>query len=140
MNLLAKTFLRSAPWDEFAAECAAKIPHDNPTGHAFEIADGVKKGEYHLLHVVREENSEPVGIVVFDITQGDGKELHIFASYAREPGVDLTMRHLPDLDKIAVKLGCKSIRFHTVRPGLVIKACEYGYRASEVILRKNVSL
>lgn len=137
MTATGKTALRFAVWDEFAQQCARRIPHDDPIAFADPLAQKVKEGRYAVFQVVQGET--PIGVVVYDIQEKNGRELVIIAAYAQAPHFDLTGLHLPDVEAHARHLGCCSIRFHTIRPGLVAKALKQNFRVSEFILRKNVS-
>lgn len=66
-----------------------------------------------------------------------GAEFVIVAAVGRLPGVDLTASCLPALEGVARKLGCRGLRFHTDRPGLVAKARRFGYRPHTTVVRKR---
>ena len=70
----------------------------------------------------------------------DGKELFIAAlkSVKTNYDLDLSVSTLADLTEVAKHHKCEYIRFHTFRPGLVVKALEHGFLPTEFILRKKL--
>ncbi|WP_299394634.1 hypothetical protein [Pelagibius sp.] len=79
-----------------------------------------------------------VGTVLLRYEQLDkGREMVIVAAagYSR---ADLVALFLPRLETIARLYGCRSVRFHTVRAGLVRKAQRRGYAPVDIVLRKVV--
>ncbi len=123
--------------DELLAESQAAIPFDNPTGFADWILREVSSG--NLLQVVMRIDGENVGTLTYCITGDTFKELLITSAFIKFAPVNL----LPIVDTfstvIAKRANCKFIRFHTVRKGLIkIALKDYGYKVSEIVLRKTL--
>jgi hypothetical protein len=114
-----------------------RIPFDDPTLWKDYLSRGVKSGQYKCARI--EHNGVEKGIAVFAIDQCAKREFVVVAVYCDPiPGVDVTAyvgRMAFDLAK-AEK--CTSVRFHTMRPGLIMKAQKLGYRVAEVVLRKEL--
>lgn len=93
-------------------------------------------GEASLYRLV--EDGRRIGILVCRVDEGRARELVLVAAFCE--GSRPFARELAQAaDHVARTLGCVSIRFHTVRPGAArIAAEEFGYRLTEVVLRKNV--
>lgn len=126
-----------APWDEQAAAWSKLIPHDWPGENDKILAEAVAAGTAELFQVTRD--GKAVGIVVTEVDHGfNPPELLVRAAYARD--MKPCALELGDLlDGIAKSKGCGTVRFHTMRGGLIAKARAHGWQISEVILRKNVS-
>jgi len=67
-----------------------------------------------------------------------GEEAVIVAAASRAPRGDLTRHVLPGIEALARAVGCRSVRFHTGRPGLGRKAESIGYRLAETVYRKDL--
>jgi hypothetical protein len=82
-------------------------------------------------------NPENLAILAYEII---GTELLIVAlkSIKTNSDIDLSVECTKEAEKIGREKGCKYIRFHTFRPGLVVKALEQGYLPAEFILRKKL--
>lgn len=113
------------------------ITHDAPHDLAAELVDDIRRGRATLAHIDRD--GARVGFLVYTV---DAPELVIHAAF----GPDGRARLLPDLigpeatvvDDLATSHACRSVRFHTTRPGLVNRALACGFRISEVVLRREV--
>lgn len=137
LELLARVVLEPALWDAHADAWARLIPHDFPGSHAENLLDLVTRGAAQLCRLVTPSGC--VGFVVFDVEESKGcpPELVILAASGRD-GTDLTEAMGPAFERIGAKHGCRTIRFHTMRPGLIKKARSLGYRVSEVIMRRDL--
>jgi hypothetical protein len=95
-----------------------------------------ESGEAQLYRLI--EDGRRVGMLVCKVDEGAARELVLVAAFCA--GSESFSRDLGRAaEVIARQRGCVSIRFHTVRPALArIAADEFGYRLSEIILRKNV--
>lgn len=131
--------MRPANWDAQAEAWSRRIPRDVPGRYEEELAAKVSRGAAHLAHV--ETDAGLAGIIVYSVARvGSERELLIIAAFGGQDRRDLTAEVLPEIEKLAVRMECKTVRFHTMRPGLIEKTTAQGFRISEVILRKTVSL
>lgn len=76
------------------------------------------------------------GIVGAFVLRVDGDEGVIMAAAGELRAVSLVPLLLPHIENKFI--ACKSIRFHTSRPGLAHIMSQYGYAGQEVVLRKEV--
>lgn len=135
LSLLARYVLRPSQWDEQAEAWSRSLPTDAPGCVAGKMAKMVKAGEAKVCDLVAD--GERIGFVVFRISAEH--VLHVMAAFGRGPDRENLMDvAMPLLDTLARACECEHIRFHTMRPGLIVKAQEQGFRVSEVILRKAV--
>lgn len=91
----------------------------------------VENGKAIATEVERE------GKVALIITSMDGKELVLWQVVA-EPGMNLTDCLDEFTVDIARRAGAESIRIVTMREEVVKAAVRYGFRPSEIVLRKGV--
>ena len=115
------------------------VPADSPTENFESIIKSVRSGEFQMLDVF--EAGLKVGWTVYKICENeDGLEFLSVASYGKSlDGNDLSRAIIPILEGMAKQLGCKSIRLHTLRPGLVKKLSEnMGWFVSEFVMRKAI--
>jgi len=139
MGLLSAFVLRPALWDREAEAWARLLPHDSPEDYGDLFSRLVKTGEAFAFELVKTDENRRVGIVVARVDKSyKTGELHIKGAFSVENYGDLTAEFLPELEAKARELGCATIRFHTMRPGLVSKAMRAGFRVCEVICRKDV--
>ncbi len=97
----------------------------------------MKNGQEKLFSI--ENDGTRIGYTVYHIENfGEHKE---FVSVATKTNSFKPLRFSIEemLCKLAIEQGCKSIRFHTVRAGLVKVALSIGWHVSEVVLRKNLT-
>lgn len=113
------------------------IPADSPTETMHYLERGIDSGEFTLADIY--EGGERIGFTVYMITENeDGKEFLSIASYAKGQG-DVTTSAMPILEGIAKAKGCKTIRLHTMRTGLVKKLTKnQNWFVSEIVLRKEL--
>jgi len=113
------------------------IPADSPTETMHFLERGIDRGEFTLADIF--EDGERVGFTVYTITENeDGKEFLSIASYAKGKG-NVTIEAMPILEGIAKAKGCKTIRLHTMRTGLVKKLTEnLNWYVSEIVMRKEL--
>ena len=67
----------------------------------------------------------------------DGDEGVIVAGAGRMNGVKLLQTLMPSIE--ARFSGCRSIRFHTARPGMTRVMARLGYRGAEVVMQKDLN-
>lgn len=100
------------------------------------IAEGCRTGLFQCAEVVH--NGKKVGLSIFQIIENEaGKEFLSIASIGTDR-TDLTKSIIPILEEIAANYGCKSIRLHTMRPGLCSKLFPLGWFASEIVMSKEL--
>lgn len=126
-----------AEWAEAAGALAGarvRPPADDPAGpDCYRIM--VERGDAIVLRVERAD--APAGYIVARVeTFDEGRELVIVAAAGGAPGADLTAETQPLLEAVARRAGCRSMRCHTVRPGLMAKLERHGWRPAETIMRK----
>jgi hypothetical protein len=138
LSLLRRVILAEAAWDEQSAAWARVIPHDFPGDYAAHLLEMVRSGEARLVQI-RTEESGPVGFIVYsiEVVHACPPELVVVAASGRD-GRDLTAELDHAIHALAEQHHCRTVRFHTMRPGLIHKAGSLGYRISEVILRKEI--
>lgn len=113
------------------------IPFDNPTEWRDYLSRGVRSGGFELCRL--EYNGEPVGLMVYKIEAAAAREFCLVALYCGSvPGIDVLDIIENAAVRIAKEQGCISIRFHTLRPGLIVKAKKLGFRIAEIVMRKNI--
>lgn len=132
MDLLAGLVLQPGTFDDEAAAAARRIPHDWPGDHVETLRAQVEAKEISLVHVY--ENGARAGFLAYGI---DGREFVIVSAFART-GENFTEKIMPQIEALALASGCSSLRFHTMRAGLIHKAIPLGFRISEIVLRKSL--
>lgn len=123
--------------DELLTESLKAIPFDSPQCWGDWIRNGIKTGA--LSSVVLSLDDKAIGSLTYAISgEPPRKELLISHAYIN----DTTFGYLPLLTTFAQRVGreagCNSIRFHTVRKGLIIGALKQGFHVSEIVLRKKL--
>lgn len=115
------------------------IPQDSPTEGMHIVERGIDSGEMKLLDVF--EDGRIVGITIYSIEENEnGREFLSIASYG-ESGSDLSRSIIPKLEDYAREFGCKTIRLHTMRTGLVKKLTDHlGWYVSEIVMRKDLNV
>ena len=137
--LLASFILRPGNWDAQAEAWSRLIPHDWPGSHADRLGEIVKSGSAECMDLSHSESLERIGVLVYTVDRSfDLPEMVILAAYAGDPHYDITAHCLAELEASARSLGCATIRFHTMRPGLVRKSIRAGWRLSEAVMRKDI--
>lgn len=96
--------------------------------------ENVEAGAWQALEV--RQAGERVGHVLLMVEETAlGPEMVIVSGVGR--GMDLLGEFMPRVERYAESLGCKSVRFHTKRPGLMKRGQEqHGYGFAEAIYRK----
>lgn len=142
MNTQAKKNLtglavKLATWSDDADRWQHSIPFDNPTAWNDYLARGVKDGSFVLLDITN--NGERVGLLVYRVDASAARELVIVAAYCNPiPGVDVSTFIVETSEALGKKENCQSVRFHTLRPGLITKTTKAGFRVAEIVLRKSL--
>lgn len=110
-----------------------KIPYDSPTETQAAVIAAIRRGEHKVLKVSQE--GKEVGFTVYSVIENErGAEFLSVVSWGQ--GVSLTEEVIPLLEDIARQLGCRSMRLHTCRPGLIEKLLKQNWFCSEIIMRK----
>ncbi len=119
--------------DDLVNEALAAIPFDSPTDWEGWQKECIEKG---LLDTcIIKIDGEPQGIVTYVVTGTKQKELLISHAYIRNQNFDFIPLLTVFAKKLAKENGCKFVRFHTARKGLVKKALEQGFHVSEIVCR-----
>lgn len=125
--------------DLTAAEVALRgIPNDDPGGTFSAVVAGLlREGKASLAEIVA--NGERVGFTVYQIETfaGNHRELVSVATVC-EGTRNLKFEIEHSLEAIARANGCRSIRMHTARHGLVKLALNNGWHTAEIVLRKSI--
>lgn len=137
LALLAALVLRPGNWDAQAAAWSKLIPHDWPGECGDSWEKMIAAGEAEI--VFAEKNGERIGFIVFNINREfPSPELVVLGAFSPASRFDLTAETLPQIESLGLLRGCKTVRFHTMRPGLIAKSLRAGFVVSEVILRKEI--
>ncbi len=120
----------AAEWSEEAAHMLAPSV---PFGSVEDLAGQVQSGAAVLFKV--ERGGAVVAFYILRIDQlPSGNEGVLVAAGGRDD-FDLTANMLPHIERQFS--GCRWIRIHTARPGLVRKlTTKHGYGAAEMVMRK----
>ncbi len=120
--------------DEMLSLTAAAIPFDRPDAHAAFLKNAVDRGEIAALTIAID--GVDCGLMTCAARQfHDGKELVIYSAYCNDQRISFLPIMKTCAIKIAIQHGCSSIRFHTVRKGLIREAMKLGFGVSEFVLR-----
>jgi hypothetical protein len=133
--LLAAFLLRPGVLDETAAAWSRQIPHDFPGDYSEHLRGLVSQGSAKVLDMVTPDGR--AGFIVYQVEQFNPPELLVVAAFGRDRA-NLTAEFMPQIEALARRLGCATVRFHTMRPGLVSAGLGMGYSVSEIVMRKDV--
>lgn len=125
---------RLAAWSERAELWQHRIPFDDPHEFRDILRRQVEEGSAKLCELTRD--GEPVGMLLYRVESYAARELVVIAAYCSDRSIDWSDWLAAFVENLARGLSCGSIRFHTLRPGLVEHVIGHGYRAAEIILRK----
>jgi hypothetical protein len=118
------------------AQACASIPNDDPYSFASVLLAGLQSGEYKAAAIVRD--GKAVGFTVWALESVGGwpELVSIATTTAAEHTPPLRKEIDAALCRLAAAEGCKSMRMHTCRPGLVRAALGNGWHTAEIVLRK----
>lgn len=88
----------------------------------------------------RDEAGQIVSICFFEIRDvcGHGSDFCILATHNSVAAKSFREADLREIEKHARQLGCVSMSFATMRPGLALSAIEQGWFLSEFVCRKDL--
>lgn len=129
--------LAREPWSDTAATVLTPVCADTPGGLE-DIAGQVRRGNASLFRVSSQEKLVGYYVVRID-SLNVGDELVIIAGAGKLPDFDLVAVMLPILEAQAEISGCKSVRIHTNRKGMVNKISRRGFCFSEWVFRKELN-
>ena len=137
-EVISKLLFERAPWDSIDHAFAKRIPFDAPAELEDSFCREVTAGEMEALRI--SYAGEPVGIICIKVDESYLRELVIAGVFCDAP-VPLSREIEAACYAAAQARRCVSIRFHTMRPAAArLAAEEHGYRLTEVIMRKDVTL
>lgn len=119
-----------APWSQTMAELLAPCV----TNAAALVAIGRQVVNEVATGFLVSAGDRPVAAFVLRV---DGDEGVIVAGAGRLNGVKLLETLMPGIE--ARFHGCRSIRFHTARPGMAKVMAKMGYRGAEVVMQKDLN-
>ncbi|MDD2764176.1 MAG: hypothetical protein PHE83_09415 [Opitutaceae bacterium] len=111
-----------------------KLPLDFPDLWMEWFREKLAHREIHLSTVSFEGRA--VGTLIWRIEQDAGRELVLMAASSSDPKIDMKQFLSQAVDALAAAQQCRSARFHTTRPGLVLHGHQQGWQTSEIVLRK----
>lgn len=131
----AALIFRRIEWSAEAADHLRGVASMAPHVSVDHYADMIDTGAAVLFGAFID--GEHVASAVAGFEDGDlGSEFVIYGAAGKAPGIDLIVTILPAFEAIARSGGAVSIRFHTVRKGLIARTLPAGYEAAEIIMRK----
>lgn len=132
---LARLLLRPGVLTESDAARLRAIPCDSADTAAELIAD-VRDSRAKVIDVM--DGGRRVAFLIVEATPA---ELIVHAAQsldARAELIDQLITRRGLVDEIARQAECRTVRFHTARPGLLRHALAAGFHVSDVILRRAV--
>ena len=136
-SLLAGVVLAPGVMSEVDAAALRSIPCDSAENVAASLLADLAAGRSKMAHLKRD--GARLGFVVFSVTPEH--ELTVNAAFGYDGRENLVAELIGDsglLFGLARQCECETVAFSTARPGLVRLALKHGFRASEVIMRKDV--
>jgi len=114
-----------------------KIPNDDPGSFVDLVIARIRSGDYHAKEIFYGENK--IGVTVFFVESfGDHREFVSVATYTNQTAPDFGKFWNDEIVRLARSLHCRSLRFATVRHGLIQRALNEGWSLVEVTLRKYI--
>lgn len=116
------------------------IPNDDPVSFVDFVVSRIRTGEYRSSDITL--NNEKIGITVYFVEEFDGGKYREFvsvATYTNQPAPAFSDFWQTEIEKLARSLKCQSIRFATVRHGLVSLALRNGWNVTEITMRKYIA-
>lgn len=112
-----------------------KIPNDDPVSFTDLVISRIRSGDYQAREIFFGENK--IGVTVFFVESfGTHREFVSVATYTNQHAPDFGKFWNDEVNRLARSLHCSSLRFSTVRHGLVQRALTGGWSLVEVTLRK----
>lgn len=135
--LLARVVLAPGVLNAAEAETLRRrLPSDAPGDVREQLLSELDRGEVQCCRMLRD--GVPLGFIVYATFCG---ELIVHAAIGNDGHENLIGDLAGDnalIVQLARQCACEVVRFHTIRPGLVAKAMQYGFHVSEVVMRKKV--
>lgn len=121
-----------------AAILLRRIPNDDPINFSDFVRSRLATGEYKSFDILFGETT--IGVTVYSIEEYPGgyKELISIATYTKEAIPGFQDFWQTEIENVAKRNGCKSIRFHTVRHGLIKLSLLHGWHVAEIVMRKRI--
>jgi len=111
-----------------------KLPLDFPDLWMDWFRERLARREIHLSTVSYQ--GRPIGTVFWRIENDAGRELVVMAVASSDPKIPMTEFLYQAADALAAAEKCRSARYHTTRPALVLNGHRHGWQTSEIVLRK----
>lgn len=124
-------------WSAKIDEWSQKIPFDNPAGHKDWLFREYHAGRVKL--VALQLDRKKVGFLAYQIFSFERREFYTIATYVEDKTIDWFDAVEKITTKLALEFKCVSKSLSTIRPGMVKRLTERGYRISEVTLRKTLT-
>lgn len=138
---ISRLILDRGPWDAIDEDFAARIPFDSPHESKDLLRRLVTSGK-STAHRILTPSGERIGLLVTRIEEGnEGRELVCQAVFMDSPDCQPLTRQFAEANEALARAEkCTCLRFHTCRPQMARFAADnYGYRASEIVMRKTLS-
>lgn len=114
-----------------------KIPNDDPVSFVDYVTARIKRGEYHAKDILL--SNSKIGLTVYFVEDfGNHREFVSVATYTNQHAPGFSEFWTTEIERLAHSLNCKSIRFATVRHGLIKLALSRGWNVTEITLRKYI--
>lgn len=112
-----------------------KIPNDDPVSFTELVIPRIRSGEYRAKDIFL--GDEKIGITVYFVECFDlHREFVSVATYTNQRAPGFSDFWLSEISRLARSLQCHSMRFSTVRHGLVKLALADAWHVAEITVRK----
>lgn len=114
-----------------------KIPNDDPVSFVDFVMRKIRTREYEARDIYN--GKEKIGLTVYYVESFDNwREFVSVATYTGKSAPGFADFWGDAIASLARELSCKSVRFATVRHGLVKLALESGWNVTEITMRKYI--
>lgn len=135
--LLAAFVLRPCHWDAQAEAWARVLPHDSAEDYGEYFKKQVAAGEFQMYELLGATGRTTLLFLRIDRSYSL-PEMVIEGTISHDKRPNMCGSFLPQIEDMARLAGCATVRFHTMRAGLIKVAIAGGYQICEVICRKEV--
>ena len=111
-----------------------KLPLDFPDLWLDWFRERLARHEIHLSTVLHQ--GRPIGTLIWRVENDAGRELVLMAAASSDPHVAIHEFLAEAVDGLAAAEKCRSARYHTTRPALVLYGHKHDWQTSEIVLRK----